>query len=69
MNLVTLAPDWIVWALIGLLVLAALQDSVMLKISNYIVGAVLLLGIVAAVMVGPRLDLWENGVEIGRAHV
>ncbi|GLR46565.1 A24 family peptidase [Sphingomonas astaxanthinifaciens] len=62
MNLVTLAPDWIVWALIGLLVLAALQDSVMLKISNYIVGAVLLLGIVAAVMVGPRLELWENGV-------
>jgi prepilin peptidase CpaA len=62
MNLPLLAPEWAVWALIGLLVLAALQDSVMLKISNFIVLAVLLLGIAAAVLAGPRLDLWENGV-------
>lgn len=62
MNLMTLVPDWLFWALIGLLVLAALQDSVMLKISNYIVGAVLILGLVAAMMAGPRVDLWENGL-------
>jgi prepilin peptidase CpaA len=61
-NLPLLAPEWAVYGLIALLALAALQDSIMLKISNYLVGAVLLLGIVAAVMVGPRLSLWENGV-------
>lgn len=62
MNLPLLAPEWAVWGLIALLVLAALQDSVMLKISNYIVGAVLLLGIAAALLAGPGLSLWENGL-------
>lgn len=62
MNLPLLAPEWAVWGLVGLLVLAALQDSVMLKISNYLVGAVLLLGIAAAVVAGPTLSLWENGL-------
>jgi len=61
-NLPLLAPEWLLWGLLGLLVLAALQDAVMLKISNYIVGAVLLLGIAAAIMAGPRLGLWENGL-------
>lgn len=62
MNLLTMVPDWMVWALIALLALAALQDSIMLKISNYICGAVLLLGVAAAVMAGPQLALWENGL-------
>jgi prepilin peptidase CpaA len=62
MNLPLLAPEWAVTGLIVLLVLAALQDAVMLKISNYLVGAVLLLGIVAAVAAGPELSLWENAV-------
>lgn len=62
MNLPLLATEWAYWGLIILLVLAALQDSVMLKISNYLVIAVLLLGITAAVVAGPRLGLWENGV-------
>jgi len=61
-NLPLLAPQWAFWALIVLLVLAALQDAVMLKISNYIVGAVLLLGLVAAAVAGPQLELWENGL-------
>jgi prepilin peptidase CpaA len=61
-NLPLLAPEWAIYGLIALLVLAALQDSIMLKISNYLVGAVLLLGIVAAVMVGPTPSLWENGL-------
>jgi prepilin peptidase CpaA len=46
-NLPTLVPEWLFWALIALLVLAALQDAAMLKISNYICGAVLLLGVAA----------------------
>jgi prepilin peptidase CpaA len=61
-NLPALVPDWLFWALIGLLLLAALQDAAMLKISNYICGAVLILGIAGAVIVGPRPDLWENGL-------
>jgi prepilin peptidase CpaA len=61
-NLPTLAPDWLFWALIALLALAALQDAIMLKISNYICGAVLLLGVAAAAIAGPQLSLWENGV-------
>ena len=62
MNLPLLVPQWAYIAFVALLVLAALQDAVMLKISNYIVGALLLLGIVAALLAGPRLDLWENGL-------
>ncbi|WP_300973430.1 prepilin peptidase [Sphingomonas sp. LHG3406-1] len=62
MNLPTLVPEWLFWTLIALLVLSALQDAVMLKISNYLSAAVLLLGIVAAVIAGPTLNLWENGV-------
>ncbi|GAA4008881.1 hypothetical protein GCM10022280_02060 [Sphingomonas swuensis] len=62
MNLPLLAPQWAFWTLIVLLVLAALQDAAKLKISNYLVGAVLLLGILAAILAGPRLSLWENGL-------
>lgn len=62
MNLPFEAPYWAYALLIGLLVLAAMQDAVMLKISNYLVGAVLLLGLVAAIIAGPRLELWENGL-------
>lgn len=62
MNLPTLVPDWLFWALITLLVLAALQDAVMLKISNYICAAVLLLALVGAAIAGPQVSLWENGL-------
>lgn len=62
MNLPNLVPEWLFWALIALLALAALQDAMMLKISNYICGAVLLLGIAGAVIAGPQTGLWENGV-------
>jgi prepilin peptidase CpaA len=55
-------PDWLLWGLIALLVLAALQDAARLKISNYLSGAVLILGVVAAIVAGPRLSLWENGL-------
>jgi prepilin peptidase CpaA len=61
-NLPLLAPDWMVWGLLVLLVLAALQDMAMLKISNFLSGAVLLLGVAAVFVAGPRADLWENGL-------
>ena len=60
MNLAVLAPDWAVWTLIGLLVLASLQDAAKLKISNLICGAVMLLGIATALFVGPQWSLWQN---------
>lgn len=62
MNLPTLVPDWLFWALIALLALAALQDAIMLKISNYICLAVLLLGVAGALIAGPQISLWENGL-------
>ena len=62
MNLPALVPDWLFWALIALLALAALQDAMMLKISNYICGALLLLGVAGAVIADPQPSLWENGV-------
>lgn len=69
MNLLNMVPEWLVWSLMALLALAALQDSVMLKISNYICGAVLLLGVTAAVIAGPQLALWENGLVFALALV
>lgn len=60
MNLAELAPQWAVMLLMVLLALAALQDSIQLKISNLICGAVLLLGIATVALVGFRLDLWQN---------
>lgn len=62
MNLPTLVPEWLFWTFLALLALAALQDAMMLKISNYICCAVLLLGVAGAVIAGPETGLWENGV-------
>ena len=60
MNLAALAPQWAVMLLMALLALAALQDSIQLKISNLICGAVLLLALVVVTLVGFRLELWQN---------
>lgn len=60
MNLAALAPEWAVMLLMVLLALAAVQDSIQLKISNLLCGAVLLLGIAVVALVGFRLALWQN---------
>ncbi|MFC7536369.1 prepilin peptidase [Sphingomonas sp. GCM10030256] len=60
MNLAVLAPQWMTFALLALLALAAAEDAVRLRISNLISLAVLLLGIGAMWAVGFRLSLWEN---------
>ena len=60
MNLAALAPQWAIMLLMALLALAALQDSIQLKISNLICGAVLLLALVVVTLVGFRLELWQN---------
>ncbi|GAA4712239.1 prepilin peptidase [Sphingomonas lutea] len=60
MNLFASAPDYLLWLLGALLVAAAIQDAVQLKISNYISGAALLAGVAAAVLSGLELAVWQN---------
>jgi prepilin peptidase CpaA len=62
MNLFATSPDWIVWILIALLAAATIQDTVQLKISNVISGAVLVLAIVAMALAGFSLGLWQNAL-------
>jgi prepilin peptidase CpaA len=60
MNLIGLAPQWAVISLAALLVLAALQDAIQLKISNFICGGILVLGVATLFLVGPRMQVWQN---------
>jgi prepilin peptidase CpaA len=60
MNLTVLAPQWAVLSLLVLLALAALQDAVQLRISNFICAAVLLMGVVSMAAVGFRVEAWQN---------
>ena len=60
MNLAAEAPVWLALVLAALLIAAAAQDSATLRISNLICGAVLAVGLVAAVVVGAEFALWQN---------
>lgn len=60
MNLFATAPDIVLWLLAALLVAAAIQDAVQLKISNFLSAGVLLLAIVAAAVSGIELAIWQN---------
>ena len=60
MNLDILAPNWAVIVLMALLAAAAIQDAMQLRISNLLSAAVLVLGVVAIIVVGPEIRLWEN---------
>ena len=60
MNLLAMSPTWLLWILMALLAAAALQDAVQLKISNIVTGLVLGLAVVAMVVVGPAVSLWQN---------
>lgn len=59
-NLFVTSPAWLVWVLVALLAAATIQDAVQMRISNLISGAVLGLAIVAVVLSGPRISLWQN---------
>jgi prepilin peptidase CpaA len=54
------APQWLALILAILLIAAAAEDAVRLRISNITVGLVLISGIVAAILAGPELRLWQN---------
>lgn len=60
MNFIPLVPSWLAWAFGALLVAAAIQDAMQLKISNVTCGLVLLGGIVAALVIGLDVDMWQN---------
>lgn len=60
MNLVALAPLWLVSALFITLAAAALEDGWRLRISNLIPLAILALAIVACALAGPHIALWQN---------
>lgn len=60
MNLAAEAPQWLALIVAVLLLAAAAEDAVRLRISNIVVLLVLIGAIVAAVVVGPDLTLWKN---------
>jgi prepilin peptidase CpaA len=60
MNLVVLSPLWLAWLLAGLLIAAAVQDAVKLRISNFLVLGVIAGAIVAMILAGLDLALWQN---------
>jgi prepilin peptidase CpaA len=59
-NLAAEAPQWLALIVAVLLLAAATEDAVRLRISNLIVLLVLVGAIVAAVLAGPELSLWKN---------
>ena len=60
MNLIALAPEWMFYVFVAILLAAAAQDIWKMKISNYLVLALLVAAIATAVIVGPQVDLWKN---------
>lgn len=60
MNLTAEAPQWLALILAILLIAAAVEDAVRLRISNITVGLALISAIVAAIVAGPELRLWQN---------
>lgn len=62
MNLAAMAPQWLVLLLVGLLIVAAIEDAVRLRISNLTCFAILAAGLVAIWVVGPERALWQNVV-------
>lgn len=60
MNLIALAPEWMFYVFVAILLAAAAQDIWKMKISNYLVLALLVAAVATAVIVGPQVDLWKN---------
>jgi prepilin peptidase CpaA len=62
MNLVALAPQWLVLVLVGLLLIAAVEDAIRLRISNLTCLGILAAGLAAMVHAGPERGIWQNVV-------
>jgi len=59
-NLAVDAPQWLALLLTALLVAAAAEDSVRLRISNVTVLLIIVAAVVAAIVVGSSFALWQN---------
>ena len=62
MNLLASAPVWLIWFLIILLIVAAAEDAVRLKISNVLCLGVLAAAVVAMALAGLETSLWQNAL-------
>jgi prepilin peptidase CpaA len=62
MNLVFLAPPWLVVVLGCILGAAAIEDALRFRISNIFPLAVIAGAVGAALIHGPSWSLWQNGV-------
>ena len=62
MILFALAPTWLVWTLVALLVAAAGEDATRLKISNITVVGVIAGAIAAAALHGLAYASWQNAL-------
>jgi len=60
MNLLAVAPEWLVLALFILLLLAAAEDGWRLRINNLTSGAIAVGAFVAVALDGPIVGLWQN---------
>ncbi len=60
MNLFATSPQWLTFALVVVLLAAAIQDAFRLKISNIFVAAVLLMAVAAMLLSNLELRLWQN---------
>lgn len=60
MNLAVEAPQWVALLFTVLLLAAAAEDAVRLRISNMTVLLVIVAAVIAAIVVGPALALWQN---------
>ena len=62
MNLAAEAPQWLALLLVALLVAAAIEDAIRLRISNWTCLAILAGALVAIWLAGPEIALWQNAV-------
>ena len=60
MNLLATAPIWLAWCLAALLVAAAIEDAVRMRISNILCLAAFVGAIVAMIAGGLEVALWQN---------
>lgn len=60
MNLLAVAPGWLLIVLGAAVIVAAIEDAVRLRISNITVLVVIVAGVVAGLVGGVELSLWEN---------
>jgi prepilin peptidase CpaA len=60
MTLIDSAPIWLIGVLCALLVAAAIEDVARLRVSNIIVIGVIASAVLAVVLAGPTIAIWQN---------